>query len=101
VKHARGSHESDRLSGYIAGKASSVFQTYSSDNHSANELQGAIAFGIVGAPSSICHPEERRDEGSAAAFRPNSCTPAQVQHRGSREKQPQILHYVQDDKRWT
>jgi hypothetical protein len=40
VKHARGSHESDRLSGYIAGKASSVFQAYSSDNHSANELQG-------------------------------------------------------------
>jgi hypothetical protein len=60
-----------------------------------------IAFGIVGALSSVCHPEERSDEGSAAAFQPISGTTAQVRHRGSREKQPQILHYVQDDKRWT
>jgi hypothetical protein len=29
----------------------------------------AIAFGILKSHSSICHPEERSDEGSAAAFR--------------------------------
>jgi len=32
----------------------------------------ATAIGVLGALSSICHPEERSDEGSAVAFRPVS-----------------------------
>jgi hypothetical protein len=36
------------------------------------ERARAIAFGILRALSSICHPEERSDEGSAVAFRPIS-----------------------------
>jgi hypothetical protein len=32
----------------------------------------AIAFGILRELSLICHPEERSDEGSAAAFQPIS-----------------------------
>jgi hypothetical protein len=45
-------------------------------------LPRANAFGIVGAFSSVCHPEERRDEGSAVAFLPVSGTTAQVPRRG-------------------
>jgi len=64
----------------------------------------AISFGIVEALSSICHPEEWSDEGSAVAFRPISGRMAQIQHGGfsnlhckAGKNQPQILHYVQDD----
>jgi hypothetical protein len=51
---------------------------------------------MIGALSSICHPEERSDEGSAVAFRPISGTTAQFRHRGfsnlhrkAGKKQPQ------------
>ena len=37
-----------------------------------------FAFGIVGALSSICHPEERCDEGSAVASWPVSDTTPKV-----------------------
>jgi hypothetical protein len=69
------------------------------------ERARAIAFGILRALSSICHPEERSDEGSAVAFRPISgkldllASPTFTAKQ--KKRQPQILHYVQDDKRCT
>jgi hypothetical protein len=49
----------------------------------------------------MCHPEKRSDEGSAVAFRPISGKMDLLDSAtftAKQEKQPQILHYVQDDR---